>query len=62
MAGARMPAMGPFTGQRTLQPGMRVRIGTHLVTVRKFLSRGGFAQVYLVEADVPVPVPGHSRD
>lgn len=61
MATAPVPVMGPFQGQRTLQPGMRVRIGAHLVTVSRFLSSGGFAQVYLVEADVPVPIPGHEH-
>lgn len=61
MASASVPMVAPFAAQRTLQPGMRVRIGTHLVTIRKFLSRGGFAQVYLVEADVPVPIPGHAH-
>ena len=47
MATAPVPVIGPFQGQRTLQPGMRVRIGAHLVTVSRFLSSGGFAQVYL---------------
>ena len=61
MATAPVPVIGPFQGQRTLQPGMRVRIGAHLVTVSRFLSSGGFAQVYLVEADVPVPIPGHEH-
>ena len=61
MATAPVPVLGPFQGQRTLQPGMRVRIGAHLVTVSRFLSSGGFAQVYLVEADVPVPIPGHEH-
>lgn len=51
-------ALQPFRGQRQLQPGMRVRIGAHLVTVQRFLSQGGFACVYLVQAEAPVRLPG----
>lgn len=51
-------ALRPFQGQRPLQPGMRVRIGAYLVTVQRFLSQGGFACVYLVQAETPVRLPG----
>ncbi|WFD18334.1 non-specific serine/threonine protein kinase [Malassezia caprae] len=51
-------ALQPFQGQRALQTGMRVRVGAYLVTVQRFLSQGGFACVYLVQAEAPVRLPG----
>lgn len=49
--------MAPFQGQRRLVPGTRVKIGEHVVTVQRFLSQGGFAHVYLVQADKAVQLP-----
>ncbi|WFD29670.1 non-specific serine/threonine protein kinase [Malassezia sp. CBS 17886] len=53
-------SLAPFQGHRELAPGMRVKIGGHVVTVQRFLSQGGFARVYLVQADEAVMVPGHA--
>ena len=61
MATAPVPVIGPFQGQRTLQPGLRGRNGADVEARRRGVSSGGFAQVYLVEADVPVPIPGHEH-
>ena len=52
--------MAPFRGQRKLQPGLRVKVGAHIVTVQRFLSQGGFAHVYLAQADTPVRMPGQA--
>ena len=48
--------------QRRFTPGTRVKIGAHVVTVQRFLCQGGFALVYLVQADAPVLLPGGRRD
>ncbi|WFC98029.1 non-specific serine/threonine protein kinase [Malassezia yamatoensis] len=50
-------SMAPFQGQRSLHPGTRVQVGSHVVTVQRFLSQGGFARVYLVRSDRPVELP-----
>ncbi|WFD02119.1 non-specific serine/threonine protein kinase [Malassezia obtusa] len=58
MAQANPPGvLAPFKGQRQLHPGIRVQVGQHVVTVKRFLSQGGFAHVYLVQADRPVRLP-----
>ncbi|CAO1636473.1 unnamed protein product [Sympodiomycopsis kandeliae] len=40
-----------------LQPGTLVRIGPYTVTVKRYLSQGGFAAVYLATTDRPVAIP-----
>lgn len=58
MAAARPDGASRFQGQRSLQPGMRVQVGEYLVSVQRYLSQGGFAQVYLVSSESPVRMPG----
>ncbi|PWN36353.1 kinase-like protein, partial [Meira miltonrushii] len=41
----------------TLAPGTQIMVGPIVVTVQKYLSQGGFAHVYLVTTDKPVPMP-----
>ncbi|SPO23889.1 related to ARK1 - Actin Regulating Kinase [Ustilago trichophora] len=55
-----MPPMGgayqqPYKG--TLAPGTRVKVGNITVTVKRYLSEGGFAHVYLVTTSQPIPMP-----
>ncbi|WFC94129.1 non-specific serine/threonine protein kinase [Malassezia brasiliensis] len=62
MAQAAQPGvLAPFEGHRPLQPGTRVQVGEHVVTVQRFLSQGGFARVYLVHADRAVTLPSGER-
>ncbi|SNX87187.1 related to ARK1 - Actin Regulating Kinase [Melanopsichium pennsylvanicum] len=56
-----VPPMGgaayqqPYKG--TLAPGTRVKVGNITVTVKRYLSEGGFAHVYLVTTSQPIPMP-----
>ncbi|SPO24310.1 related to ARK1 - Actin Regulating Kinase [Ustilago trichophora] len=55
-----MPSVGgayqqPYKG--TLAPGTRVKVGNITVTVKRYLSEGGFAHVYLVTTSQPIPMP-----
>ena len=52
MAGAYQQ---PYKG--TLAPGTRVKVGNITVTVKRYLSEGGFAHVYLVTTAQPIPMP-----
>ncbi|GAC97679.1 likely protein kinase [Pseudozyma hubeiensis SY62] len=52
MAGAYQQ---PYKG--TLAPGTRVKVGNITVTVKRYLSEGGFAHVYLVTTSQPIPMP-----
>lgn len=52
MAGAYQQ---PYKG--TLAPGTRVKVGSITVTVKRYLSEGGFAHVYLVTTSQPIPMP-----
>ena len=45
----------PYKG--TLAPGTRVKVGNITVTVKRYLSEGGFAHVYLVTTSQPIPMP-----
>ncbi|CBQ73483.1 related to ARK1-Actin Regulating Kinase [Sporisorium reilianum SRZ2] len=45
----------PYKG--TLAPGTRVKVGNITVTVKRYLSEGGFAHVYLVTTAQPIPMP-----
>ena len=59
-----MPVGQSAAGADTIQPGTRVQVGRYCVTVQRYLSRGGFAQVYLVVPDSPVaavPTPPGAR-
>lgn len=40
----------------TFSPGTKIQVGSHLVVIQKYLSEGGFAQVYLVK--LPKPIDG----
>ncbi len=48
-------AQPPYKG--TLPPGTKVAVGNVTVTVKRYLSEGGFAHVYLVTSDQPIPIP-----
>ena len=41
----------------SLQPGTLVKVGPYTVTVKRYLSQGGFATVYLCNTDRPVAIP-----
>ncbi|KDN50812.1 hypothetical protein K437DRAFT_59823 [Tilletiaria anomala UBC 951] len=41
----------------TLPPGTKVAVGNITVTVKRYLSEGGFAHVYLVTSSQPIPIP-----
>lgn len=41
----------------SLPPGTVVQVGPFTVTVKRYLSQGGFATVYLVNTDRPLPIP-----
>uniref|UniRef100_V5GH73 non-specific serine/threonine protein kinase n=2 Tax=Kalmanozyma brasiliensis (strain GHG001) TaxID=1365824 RepID=V5GH73_KALBG len=45
----------PYKG--TLAPGTKVMVGNITVTVKRYLSEGGFAHVYLVTTSQPIPMP-----
>ncbi|KAJ1026959.1 hypothetical protein NDA16_002252 [Ustilago loliicola] len=45
----------PYKG--TLAPGTRVKVGNITVTIKRYLSEGGFAHVYLVTTSQPIPMP-----
>ncbi|SPC65836.1 related to ARK1 - Actin Regulating Kinase [Ustilago sp. UG-2017b] len=45
----------PYKG--TLAPGTKVKVGNITVTVKRYLSEGGFAHVYLVTTSQPIPMP-----
>ncbi|UTT91886.1 hypothetical protein NDA17_006147 [Ustilago hordei] len=45
----------PYKG--TLAPGTKVKVGNITVTVKRYLSEGGFAHVYLVTTLQPIPMP-----
>lgn len=59
----QQPAMPPMAGayqqpyKGTLAPGTRVKVGNITVTVKRYLSEGGFAHVYLVTTSQPIPMP-----
>ncbi|MCO5589737.1 hypothetical protein L7F22_043705 [Adiantum nelumboides] len=57
--GGGAPAGGGQNGAPpgTLAPGTQIMVGPIVVTVQKYLSQGGFAHVYLVTTDKPVPMP-----
>lgn len=49
----------------SLTPGTLVRVGPYTVTVKRYLSQGGFATVYLCLTDRPLAIPsegGQSRN
>ncbi|KAL9935162.1 hypothetical protein V8E36_006238 [Tilletia maclaganii] len=41
----------------TLAPGTLVRVGAYTCTIKRYLSQGGFAHVYLVSVPSPIPMP-----
>ncbi|KAE8224020.1 hypothetical protein CF319_g3032 [Tilletia indica] len=41
----------------TLAPGTLVRVGAYTCTIKRYLSQGGFAHVYLVTVPQPIPMP-----
>lgn len=49
------PPPKPYAG--TLPPGTKVVVGKYVVTVQRYLAEGGFAHVYLVTSQEPVPIP-----
>ena len=51
----QVPYQQPYKG--TLAPGTRVQVGSITVTVKRYLSEGGFAHVYLVTSPQPIPMP-----
>ncbi|PWN24519.1 kinase-like protein, partial [Jaminaea rosea] len=56
------PSSGP---PGSLPPGTLVQVGPYTVSVKRYLSQGGFATVYLVNSDRPLPIPtlhGTSRN
>ncbi|CAD6948046.1 unnamed protein product [Tilletia controversa] len=54
-AAAIMPHGGAALG--TLAPGTLVRVGAYTCTIKRYLSQGGFAHVYLVTVPQPIPMP-----
>lgn len=48
------PSSGP---PGSLPPGTLVQVGPYTVSVKRYLSQGGFATVYLVNSDRPLPIP-----
>jgi AP2-associated kinase len=55
--GVMSPPYAQPAPQGTLAPGTRIMVGPIVVTVQKYLSQGGFAHVYLVTTDKPIPMP-----
>ncbi|EPQ29681.1 uncharacterized protein PFL1_02901 [Pseudozyma flocculosa PF-1] len=53
--GFQPPPQAAYKG--TLAPGTRVKVGGITVTVKRYLSEGGFAHVYLVTTAQPIPMP-----
>ncbi|KAK0551341.1 Ark- serine/threonine protein kinase [Tilletia horrida] len=41
----------------TLGPGTLVRVGAYTCTIKRYLSQGGFAHVYLASVAQPIPMP-----
>lgn len=41
----------------SLPPGTLVQVGPYVVTVKRYLSQGGFATVYLVTSEKPLSIP-----
>ncbi|KAE8268166.1 hypothetical protein A4X09_0g4165 [Tilletia walkeri] len=69
MRGPSSPASAPATAVAmsqpqggggafgTLAPGTLVRVGAYTCTIKRYLSQGGFAHVYLVTVPQPIPMP-----
>lgn len=49
------PTQAPPPG--ALPPGTLVQVGPYAVTVKRYLSQGGFATVYLVTSQQPLSIP-----
>ncbi|KAN0059742.1 Ark- serine/threonine protein kinase [Thecaphora frezii] len=55
--GGQMSFQQPAPYKGTLAPGTKVKVGNFTVTVKRYLSEGGFAHVYLVTTSQPIPMP-----
>ncbi|KAK0520705.1 Ark- serine/threonine protein kinase [Tilletia horrida] len=64
MAAVSAPHTQPALGSGplgTLAPGTLVRVGAYTCTIKRYLSQGGFAHVYLVSVPSPIPMPSPAK-